>query len=91
MLSAVGRARWNLVTCTALAVSSAFVLMLWYSLVHSGRPSTLPKTTTIAPMHAALQSVFDDGLAAAGAEDYGSQQQGPLRPAEPDDASATAD
>jgi hypothetical protein len=59
---------------TALSLAA-----LWLGWRLSSSPAALPETVTISPVHAALQAVLDDGLAAAGAADYGAQHQGPLR------------
>ena len=71
--------RWTMVVgAWALAGCGALSLVLWTGLLHRSSPSVLPDTPSITPMHAALQAVFDDGLTAAGAAEYGSQHQGPL-------------
>lgn len=76
------RPRWVLFPGVALVLCSAlsFILGIWWICSSSTRQAAILEAPRITPMHAALQAVFDDGLVAAGAEDYGSQHQGPLRP-----------
>lgn len=68
----VGMGAWALAGC------GAFSLVLWIGLLHESRLMIQPDTPSVTPMQAALQAVFDDGLASAGAAEYGSQHQGPL-------------
>eukprot|EP01043_Picozoa_sp_COSAG02_P083370 COSAG02_NODE_21403_length_789_cov_1.272464_1_plen_224_part_10 len=75
-----GRARWMFAMGAAMVMCSALSAMLWIGLLDLSRPSIVAQTPQITPMHAALQAVFDDGLAAAGAAEYGLTHQGPLRP-----------
>ncbi len=75
-----GRARWMFGMGAAMVLCSALSAMLWIGLLDLSRPSIVAQTPQITPMHAALQAVFDDGLAAAGAAEYGLTHQGPLRP-----------